>query len=105
MFSDIRYSLRALRHHPSFTLVAVLSIALGIGANSVMFSLANAVLLRPLPVPEAARVVNLRSQLRAQPPTTMSYPDFVDFARKSKAFAGLRSEERRVGQISRVAGS
>ena len=54
-----------------------------------MFSLANAVLLRPLPVPEAARVVNLRSQLRAQPPTTMSYPDFVDFARKSKAFAGL----------------
>lgn len=93
MLSDILYALRALRHHPSFALVAVLSIALGIGANSVMFSLADAVLLRPLPVPHPARVVNLRSQLHGQPPANMSYPDFLDFQRRSKAFAGLTAME------------
>jgi len=89
MFSDIRYALRTLRHHPSFTLVAVLSIALGIGANCVMFSLADAVLFRPLPVPRPSRVVNLESQLRGRAPSAMSYPDLQDFRSRSKAFAGI----------------
>ncbi len=55
MVSDLRYALRALRHHRSFALVGVLSIALGIGANSVVFSLADALLFRPLPVPKPAK--------------------------------------------------
>jgi predicted permease len=89
MISDLRYALRALRHNRSFAVVAILSIAFGIGANSVIFSLADAVLLRPLPIPNPARVVNLRSQFRGQAPGKMSYPDFVDFRGKTRTFEGI----------------
>jgi predicted permease len=89
MLSDLRYAFRALRHHPSFSLVAILSIALGIGVNSVIFSLADALLLRPLSVPDAGRVLNVRSQLAGESPASMSYPDFRDFRSRSKAFAEL----------------
>jgi hypothetical protein len=54
MFSDLRYAFRTLRHHRSFALVAILSIALGIGANAFIFSLADALVLRPMPVPHAS---------------------------------------------------
>ena len=60
MLADLRYALRALRRNPTFAIVAILSIALGIGANSAMFSLADAMLLRPLPVENPSQVVNLR---------------------------------------------
>lgn len=89
MFSDLRYAFRTVRHHPSFALVAILSIALGIGANAFMFSLADALVLRPLPVPRPSRVMNLRSQLRGQGPSGMSYADFIDFRAKARSFEGL----------------
>jgi len=89
MFGDLRYAVRALRHNPTFTLVAVLSIALGIGANALMFSIADALLLRPLPVPSPSRVVNLRSQLRGQQLSGLSYPDYLDFRSKARSFSGL----------------
>ena len=66
MFSDFRFALRSLRRNPSFAAVAALSIALGIGANTAMFSMADAILLRPVPVPHPSRVLNLRSQLRGR---------------------------------------
>ena len=89
MFNDLRYALRTLRHHRSFALVAILSIALGIGANAFIFSLADALVLRPMPVPHASQVMNLRSQLRGQGPSAMSYPDFIEFQAKSRGFEGL----------------
>jgi predicted permease len=89
MLSDLRYAFRALRHHPSFSIVAILSIALGIGVNSMIFSLADALLLRPLQVPDAGRVLNLRSQLAGNSPMDMSYPDFRDFQSRTKAFKAL----------------
>jgi len=89
MFSDLRYACRTLLQHRSFALVAILSIALGIGANAFVFSIADALVLRPLPVPQASRVVNLRSQLRGQGPSTMSYLDYTDFRSKTRAFKGL----------------
>ena len=89
MFSDLRYAIRTLLQHKSFALVAILSIALGIGANAFVFSVADALVLRPLPVPRSSRVVNLRSQLRGQGPSTMSYLDFTDFRNRTRAFGGL----------------
>jgi ABC-type antimicrobial peptide transport system permease subunit len=89
MFSDLRYAYRMLLQHKSFALVAILSIALGIGANAFVFSVADALVLRPLPVKQPSRVVNLRSQLRGQGPSTMSYLDFTDFRNKTRAFQGL----------------
>ena len=56
---DLAYSLRSLRKAPTFTAVAIVTMALGVGANSAIFSVVNAVLLRPLPFADAERVVNL----------------------------------------------
>ena len=61
MFNDLRFAFRALRRSPAFTLVAVITLALGIGANTALFSVADAVLFKPLPYPEPERIVNIES--------------------------------------------
>ncbi len=89
MINDIRYALRTLRQNPGFALVAILSLALGIGANAAIFSLADAMLLRPLPVPRPSQVVAVRAQHRGDRPQDMSYPDYVDYRNKTKSFEDL----------------
>lgn len=92
MLSDIQFAFRILRKTPGFTAIAVLSLALGIGANSAMFSLADALLFRPLPVPSPSRVVTVSDAAPDLPVGSfgnMSYPDFVDLRDKNKSFAGL----------------
>ena len=99
MLHDLRYALRTLRKSPGFALVAIISLALGIGANSAIFSLADALLLRPLPVPRASDLVVVQSQLRGEAIggvfqySGLSYPDFRDLRGRSKSYTGLAASQ------------
>ncbi len=87
--ADLRYSLRTLPKTPGFTLIAILSIALGVGANSAMFSYVDAMLLRPLPVRDAGRVMQIASTAPGIRMGGVSYPDFADFRAQNHAFSAI----------------
>jgi predicted permease len=89
VFADIRYSLRALRKQPTFAVAAVLSLALAIGANSAIFSFADALVLRPLPVPNPAAMFDIGNTTPDNPLEGMSFPDYRDLRDKSRSFSGL----------------
>ncbi len=89
LLQDIRYAIRVLLKNRAFTLVAVLSLAIGIGANSAMFSFADALLLRPLPVLRPSEVVTLESQTSRDQPGRTSYPDYVDYRDRAQTLDGL----------------
>ena len=89
VLADIRYSLRALRRQPAFAAVALVSLALAIGANSAIFSFADALLLRPLPVKNPADVYDVSSTTPNDPFEGMSFPDYRDLRYKSRSFSGL----------------
>jgi predicted permease len=88
VLKDFRLSLRRLRRTPGFTLVAVLTLALGIGANTAIFSVVNAALLRPLPYPDAQRIVQLYST-RDGGLSTVSPPDFTEWREQAGVFQGV----------------
>src|SRR5580658_6990202 len=89
ILADIRYALRTLRRQPAFVAVAVLSLTLAIGANSAIFSFADALLLRPLPVKDPAAVFDVTSTTPDDPFEGMSFPDYRDLSDKSRSFSGL----------------
>jgi len=80
MFNDFRYALRTLTHNPAFAAIAVLTLALGIGANTAMFSVVNGVLLKPLDYPNASRIVQLNTSYpqRGRSFPRLTGPDLVD---------------------------
>ena len=82
---DLRFALRRLRRTPGFTLVAVLTLALGIGANTAIFSVVNAALLRPLPYPESGQLVRVYPTRDGQR-NSVSPPDFVDWQEQAGVF-------------------
>ena len=89
IFVDIRYSLRALARQPAFVTVAVLSLALAIGANSAIFSFADALLLRPLPIENPADVFDISGATPDNPVEGVSFPDYRDLRDKCRSLSGL----------------
>jgi putative ABC transport system permease protein len=90
-WQDLRYGARTLRKQPGFTLIAVLTLALGIGANAAVFSVVSSVLWSPLPYPEPDRLVMVwsRNLTRNQPRFGVSSPDFKDWQAQNKVFSHL----------------
>ena len=99
---DLRFGARTLRRTPAFTAVAILTLGLGIGANTAIFSVVNAVLLRPLPFPDSTRLVLVwatdeRSHRRED---VASYPDFQEWRDSAKSFAGMAAFARRSAALA-----
>jgi putative ABC transport system permease protein len=90
LWQDTRFAVRTLLKNPTFTVAAVLTLALGIGMNATIFSVVNAILIRPMPHVDSERLVVLRetSMLRGQE-TELSYPDFSDWRAESRSFAAM----------------
>ena len=108
--TDIRYGLRQLIKHPGFTLVAVLTLALGIGANTAIFSVVNAVLLKPLPFPapeELVAIGGIDLSETVSPPRLYSlcFPDFVDFREQNRSFSSMAVYRDRTARAGRRKGS
>src|SRR6266404_3401899 len=89
LWHDLRYGFRVLRASPGFAAVAVLSLALGIGANTSIFSVVNAALLRPLPVTEPGGLFFVFNGTRTSPWGVSSYPDYIDYRDKNEVFSDL----------------
>jgi hypothetical protein len=90
LLQDLRFGARMLARSPSFTCIAVLALALGIGANTAIFSVVHAVLLKPLPYPEPERVVHLAvTHTREGGEDNVSYPDFLEWRQQQRSFVAV----------------
>src|SRR6266850_2986888 len=88
IIKDIRYGLRSLLKRPSFTAIAIVTLALGIGANTAIFSVLNAVLLRPLPYADADRIVRI-DETEGRGGMGVSPPNLVDFQQQNHSFEDI----------------
>ena len=116
ILQNLRYGLRTLRKSPAFALIAVVTLALGIGANTAMFSIVNGVLLRPLPYENPGRLLRLASSMPQFNDASVSYPNFLDWQQRSRSFeqlalyrndtwtlTGLSTPERLRGEMTSAA--
>ena len=89
LWQDVRFGARVLVKQPAFTLVAIVTLALGIGANTALFSVINAVLLNPLPFPESDRLVDLLETYEPNGTSTLSVPNLRDWKEQNTVFEGI----------------
>src|SRR6266478_1084319 len=87
--NDLKFAFRQLLKNPGFTVVAVLTLALGIGANTAIFSFVNAILLRPLPIPEPDRVVHVWESWRGEGTAPVAWPKFIEWKQQSQCFEAI----------------
>lgn len=100
--SDLRYSARALIKNPAFSSLAILTIALGVGANTSIFTAVNGVLLKSFSFPEAERLVVVSGVSKSQPDMEISYPDYVDWRAEQQVFIDLAARTSAGGVISGI---
>ena len=99
---DIRYALRQLHKSPGFATVTVVTLALGIGANTAIFSVVNAVLLNPLPFRDANRIVSMFEETQNFAKGSISYPNFLDWQRDNRSFEAMAAYRGTDGSITGV---
>jgi putative ABC transport system permease protein len=92
---DVRYAARSLRKSPGFTLVAAVTLALGVGANTAIFSVVNAVMLRPLPFANPGQLVRIweSNVERGRPTFAVSHPNFLDWRAQTKSFQAMAATD------------
>jgi macrolide transport system ATP-binding/permease protein len=101
---DVRHGVRMLVKAPGFTAIAVLSMAIGVGANAAMFSIADGLVLRPLPVPDAGGLMRVRATTATGVVSSVSYPDFTDLRERARSFDALAASRPIVAGIAREPG-
>ncbi len=102
LLQDLRFAFRMLRKSPGFTAVAVVTLALGIGANTALFSVINGVLLNPLPFPNAGRIVSMFQDKPNFPKGSISYPNFLDWRQDNRSFQAIAAYRWADGTIRGV---
>src|SRR4029077_1784471 len=100
MLDDLRYAVRLLLKNPSVTIVAIFALALGIGANTAIFSVINAVLLRPLPYPDADKLIVLRERSHTFQRGAVGYMNWLDWQAGQKSFADIALYRREAVNFS-----
>ena len=101
--TELRYAVRMLLKSPGFSVIAILALALGIGANTAIFSVVNAVLLRPLPYPEAEKLILIREKTNVFPSGSVAYANYLDWREHQKGFTDLalyRGESFNIANVS-----
>src|SRR5881398_4200151 len=102
--NDVTFALRQLRKSPGFTLVAILTLALGVGANTAIFSIINSVLLRPLPYPDADRIIVLNESSGPGQDFSVALPDYFDWQKDNTVFEHLAVTHKESRNLSGIPG-
>jgi putative ABC transport system permease protein len=104
MLSDLRFALRMIRAHRWFSCAVIVTLALGIGINTTVFTLVNAVLFKPVPIPGGERIVTIANENPTKPErrsrSRVSWPDYLDYKAQSRSFEGIEAVAREQGIIS-----
>src|SRR4029077_6631295 len=104
MLDDLRYAVRQLVKNPSFAVIAIFALALGIGANTAIFSVVNAVLLRPLPYPDSDKLIVVRERSHNFDRGSVGYMNWLDWHAGQRSFSELVLARRENFNFSKGAG-